>query len=328
MVYSCFSKKRACSSAGRAPAWHAGGRRFDPDQVHQIFHYPEIMKMNGNSDKQHFFAQMFLKGFCNENNQIYMFDSKKNKVSNPRNKESVARQKHLYTIFSGGERDYTIEKKFSKIENQAVEFFEKIRKEGLVSVSYEEIPFLIDFIVLTFVRTPIYVKTSEQIIKNEKVQQQMKKIHSEVGEKFIQKCLGSKGLFYAESLVESFEHRHRVITHNFDPFLLTTAEGSPPFIINDRFMCIEPRSKEVHYIGDDVDWSRMNVIKHFPITNKHCVSFVPKSDPLKKGTNNVDVHRRNISTEAVRKINAHCFQQKGEYAYCSDKNVFDELLIY
>ncbi len=27
---------RGCSSAGRAPALQAGGRRFDPDQLHQI----------------------------------------------------------------------------------------------------------------------------------------------------------------------------------------------------------------------------------------------------------------------------------------------------
>src|SRR6185437_5486358 len=29
------SPKRGCSSAGRAPALQAGGRRFDPDQLHQ-----------------------------------------------------------------------------------------------------------------------------------------------------------------------------------------------------------------------------------------------------------------------------------------------------
>lgn len=34
---------RARSSAGRAPAWHAGGRRFDPDRVHHSFHYPETI---------------------------------------------------------------------------------------------------------------------------------------------------------------------------------------------------------------------------------------------------------------------------------------------
>ena len=27
-----------CSSIGRAPEWHSGGRRFDPDQLHQHHH--------------------------------------------------------------------------------------------------------------------------------------------------------------------------------------------------------------------------------------------------------------------------------------------------
>ena len=34
LLTSAFSN-RGCSSAGRAPALQAGGRRFDPDQLHQ-----------------------------------------------------------------------------------------------------------------------------------------------------------------------------------------------------------------------------------------------------------------------------------------------------
>ena len=30
------TKSRGCSSAGRAPDLHSGGRRFDPDQLHQF----------------------------------------------------------------------------------------------------------------------------------------------------------------------------------------------------------------------------------------------------------------------------------------------------
>jgi hypothetical protein len=29
-------ENRGCSSAGRAPDLHSGGRRFDPDQLHQF----------------------------------------------------------------------------------------------------------------------------------------------------------------------------------------------------------------------------------------------------------------------------------------------------
>src|SRR3954464_8785817 len=30
------AEQRGCSSAGRAPDLHSGGRRFDPDQLHQL----------------------------------------------------------------------------------------------------------------------------------------------------------------------------------------------------------------------------------------------------------------------------------------------------
>ena len=37
-VKNCYTLyiRRARSSAGRAPAWHAGGRKFDPCQVHHL----------------------------------------------------------------------------------------------------------------------------------------------------------------------------------------------------------------------------------------------------------------------------------------------------
>ena len=35
-VYRYLEQDRGCSSIGRAPALQAGGRRFDPDQLHQF----------------------------------------------------------------------------------------------------------------------------------------------------------------------------------------------------------------------------------------------------------------------------------------------------
>ena len=37
-LIDCAVRKwsRGCSSAGRAPDLHSGGRRFDPDQLHQL----------------------------------------------------------------------------------------------------------------------------------------------------------------------------------------------------------------------------------------------------------------------------------------------------
>src|SRR5947209_19051584 len=37
--HSTFLRTRGCSSIGRAPALQAGGRRFDPDQLHQARPY-------------------------------------------------------------------------------------------------------------------------------------------------------------------------------------------------------------------------------------------------------------------------------------------------
>jgi hypothetical protein len=36
----CGFQRRGHSSAGRAPAWHAGGRRFDPAWLHQLYTSP------------------------------------------------------------------------------------------------------------------------------------------------------------------------------------------------------------------------------------------------------------------------------------------------
>ncbi len=43
-------KTRGCSSAGRAPDLHSGGRRFDPDQLHQFcssLNWPDTQKITG-----------------------------------------------------------------------------------------------------------------------------------------------------------------------------------------------------------------------------------------------------------------------------------------
>ena len=39
---------RGCSSAGRAPALHAGGHRFEPDHLHQILGGSKLMAYANN----------------------------------------------------------------------------------------------------------------------------------------------------------------------------------------------------------------------------------------------------------------------------------------
>ena len=37
--------QRGCSSVGRALAWHARGRRFESDQLHQVFSMADVAQL-------------------------------------------------------------------------------------------------------------------------------------------------------------------------------------------------------------------------------------------------------------------------------------------
>lgn len=270
---------------------------------------------------QHILPQMFLRGFTNENKKIFMYDAVKNKISDPRNPESVAKQKHIYTVIEGEQKNYKIEEKFAKIEDHATTLFEKINVSGFLEITQEDIQELIDFIVLLFIRTPRATKVSEEVIKDEDVLAKMRAINFYDAEKYIQACNKKKGLSYAITLAEHFKYRHNVLSNNFDLYLLTAEDHSPPFILNDMFSCLEMISSEKYYNGDNIDWSKMNVKKHFPVSNKHCVSFVPKSDPDKIGTSTLDYSRATITSHDVNIINRLTFYQKERYVYCSSKEV-------
>ena len=46
---SLFLLKWACGAAGSALPWHGRGRRFDPDQVHQILEMPAVYVLRSQS---------------------------------------------------------------------------------------------------------------------------------------------------------------------------------------------------------------------------------------------------------------------------------------
>lgn len=276
--------------------------------------------------KQHHLPEMFLKGFTNNSKNIFMFDSQSSKISGPRNISSVAVKKHLYTVTDGQRRNYTVEEKFSEIENYATALLNKISSDGFEKIIEDDIPELIDFIVFTFIRTPRYIDVSEDIMGNEGVLSEMRKVNSDDADIYIKACASNRGLSYAASLQGSFEYRHKAITHNFDALLLTAEHGSPPFILNDAFCCFEMVTKDTYYDNDNIDWSKMNVKKHFPISNKHCVTFIPKSDDDRKGTPTINYTKASISKEGVRQINRLSFLQRQRYTYCSEKTVLSDEL--
>jgi len=265
---------------------------------------------------------MFLKGFTNENGQIFMYDAVKNRISDPRNPNSVAKQKHIYTVIKGDYKNYKIEEKFSEIENHAKKLFEKINTSGFENIHEKEIPELIDFIVFISIRTPRATNIAEEVMQNEGVLSEMRAINPSDAEKHIQACKQKKGLSYAVCLPEYFKGRHKVLTDSFDLFLLTSEDGSPPFVLNDTFSCLEMLSLEQHYNGENIDWSRVK--KYFPVSNKHCVSFVPKSDRDKLGTPTLKYSRDVITSHYVNIINRLNYQQRERYAYCSNKEVLSK----
>ena len=103
------------------------------------------MKKKSQPAKQHIFPEMFLKGFTDEKGFIFMFDSHQDKISDPRNTESIARQKHIYTVFKKNEKDYTVEEKFSKIESRAASLFKQINEFGFHHISNDDVLELVNF---------------------------------------------------------------------------------------------------------------------------------------------------------------------------------------
>lgn len=277
---------------------------------------------------QHFFPEMFLRGFTNENNNIYMLDKRKKKISDPRNVSSVAKKKHLYTVFEDGKRNYEVEKRFGEIESNAAAVFKKIVSNDFEDLTNTEVSVLIEFVVLTTNRTPLATEIAEEVMSYEEVQQQMKKINPDEAQRYIDQCLVQKGLSYAVTLLPHFRHRHSIITQNFDAYLLTSDNDAPPFVLHDRYMCLEMISHDVFYKGSgkEVDWSKMNVKKHFLISSRHCVSFVPKTDAAARGTAIMKFFKVGISKQDVSLINGLALAYMHEYAYCSNKEMFEGYL--
>lgn len=282
---------------------------------------------NSQPKDQHILPEMFLNGFVNESRNIFMFDAVKNKISDPRNVDSVAKEKHIYTVIKGQNKDYAVEKKFSEIESHASPLFRKITSTGFVDITAQDVPEIIDFIVLIFIRTPRATSIAEHVMKKDEVLSKMIAIDPKA-KKVADACNNSRGLSYAITLESSFLHRHKVLTDNFDLILLTAEEGSPPFILNDMFCCLEMTSLETHYIDDNIDWSKMNVRKHFPVSNRHCVSFVPKKDKSKIGTSEITYGRAAASQSDVQIINRLSFSQKERYAYCSQKDTLQNAVAH
>jgi hypothetical protein len=279
-----------------------------------------------NPKDQHFFPVVFLKGFTNEQGYLHFFDSKKKK-SEPRNPKSVAKEPHLYTVSSADTKNFKIEEKFSEIESNFSGLLQKIRSTGTSDIETKDIVEIINFIVLLFVRSPTFTKISEQTKLDSDVHNDMRKIDAHGADQFISSITSKKGLLYALTLADSFKHRLDIITKNFDAYLLTAEEYAPSFIINDKYACWEilTNKEDIPYVHKDIDWKNIQIKKHFPISRKCCISFVPKDqDRRYLQTHEMKVVKALVSISDVKVINTLSFNQKDRYAYSADTLSFPD----
>ena len=102
---------------------------------------------------QHYVPQFILRNFCfNENQQIYVFDKKTEKVF-PTNIENIAAEKGFYN-FKNGEFTFSIENNLSNLESSAANAIERIIKyESLSAIAKDEKLLLSLFIAAQFSRT-------------------------------------------------------------------------------------------------------------------------------------------------------------------------------
>lgn len=279
------------------------------------------MKKNNNPKKQHFLPEMFLDGFTNENGQIFLLDKKK-KEPQLRNPKTVACQMHLYTIINGQDKSYAVEEKLSSIESDMAPLIKRISSFGFKNITGPEINKLIDFIALNFVRTPMATAIAEKVSASPKVLSEMKEIDRIKATERIDLWQRSKGLVYADTLPGLFKDQRDKILLNCNAYLLTSEDEALPFVINDMYSCLKITDLNIPYTGEDVDWSRINGARHYPVSNKHCVSFYPKTDPSKKGTHIIQCTEATISKRDVSIINRLSTDQANRYAFSSSKYSF------
>lgn len=264
--------------------------------------------------RQHHFPQMMLKRFTNENNQIFMYDSATNKLSEPRSTETVAFQNHLYSVHYETHKDDALEKKFSTIESEA---------EGVISrvLSIEtntprDAQSLLEFVTVLISRTPQNARIAEtkgssndmRAILEEKGRK--KALPEEAIQKYADSMQSNRGFSFAATFNTLFEDLFFKLVENFDPLLCFTSAGH--FIVSDNYATFEPLE---HIDPSRTDWWKMLIRIHCPIASNACLTFIPKHDPTKIGTHDLNWAKLNISETRVSEINALTAKQQERYLY-------------
>ncbi|MCB9985885.1 MAG: DUF4238 domain-containing protein [Micavibrio sp.] len=264
--------------------------------------------------RQHHFPQMMLKRFTNENHQIFMYDCVANKLSEPRSTETVAFQNHLYSVHYETHKDDALEKKFSKIESEAEDVVNRVL--SIETNTPRDAQSLLEFVTVLISRTPQNTRIAEtkgssndmRAILEDKGRK--KTLPEEAIKKYADSMQSNKGFSFASTFNTLFEDLFFKLVENFNPLLCFARAGH--FIVSDNYATFEPVEQIDPY---RTDWWTMQIRIHCPIASNACLTFIPKDDPAKIGTLDLNWAKLNISETRVSEINLLTAKQKDRYLY-------------
>ncbi len=263
--------------------------------------------------RQHHFPQMMLKRFTNESDQIFMYDRVANKLSEPRSTETVAVQNHLYSVHYENHKDDALEKKFSTIESEAEGVVNRVL--SIETNTQRDAQSLLEFVTVLILRTPRNARIAEtkgssndmRAILEEKGRK--KALPEEAIQKYADSLQFNKGFSFAVTFNTLFEGLFFKLVKNFNPLLCFASAGH--FIVSDNYATFELLEQ---IDPSCTDWWAMHRI-HCPIASNACLTFIPKDDPAKIGTHDLNWEKLNISETRVSEINALTAIQQERYLY-------------
>ncbi len=280
------------------------------------------MKRKKVTKKQHHIPQMMLKRFTDTNNQICMYDREKKEWLYPRNIKSVGCRKHLYSIEDGDRKDDCLENCFSLIESDAEPVIERIL--SINKNTFDDVEKLVKFVVTLILRAPKFTEivekfgSSNYIARILEEQGRKERMPEDKIQRNLNNLKSKKGFSFAVTFDKLFEKIYSNLAENFDLYLCSS--NTDNFIINDNYATFDTLDENVFnkIYQNLINWATLDIKVYCPIDSNHCLTFIPKKDKKRIGTDNVTFAECKISAENVSKINTLTVSQSERYAYCAD----------
>lgn len=275
--------------------------------------------------RQHHIPQMLLKNFVDESAKLYMRDIEKS-TTKYQTVETVAFQKHLYTVHYEKGKDDQLEKDFSAFESEAAPTLDRVLNRKIVYSSQEDIQRILRFTALLMARTPKFVNlaevkgTSSEMVKILYDKGTQKNLPKEKIDEYVRNMLTAKGFSYAKTFNSTWEDLFTQLVSYFNPVLCFADAGT--FSVSDNYVTFEPLR------GFDANdaitpWWKRSVHIHCPLSSNTCLTYVPKEDLKKVGTLDISWRKRMVDKAFVTVVNKFTKIQAERYLYCLDKTAIE-----